>query len=242
MINQLSVKNLNKSYRGREVVSDVSIEVKSGEIVGLLGPNGAGKTTSFYMIVGLVRPDGGSVYLNQTDVTQVPMYQRAHMGLGYLPQDASIFRGLTVYDNIFAALELRADLESQDRHAECISLLEHFGLTHISDTLGQMVSGGERRRVEIARLMAINPKIILLDEPFAGIDPVTIQELKALLLKLKKEGVGILITDHNVRETLSLCDQATVVYHGTILAQGDPKKIVKDPKVLSKYLGDDMEW
>ncbi len=234
----LKVDNLAKSYSGRQVVRDVSLEVKAGEIVGLLGPNGAGKTTCFYMIVGLVHADQGRIVLNEVDITTRAIHHRARAGLGYLPQEASIFRRMTVRDNILAILETRGDLDKAARKSMCHALLEEFHIRHLGDTLGQALSGGERRRVEIARALATNPTFILLDEPFAGVDPISINDIKGIITHLRDRGIGVLITDHNVRETLDICERAYIVGEGRVIAAGDPQTVLADAQVRAVYLGD----
>lgn len=236
----LIAQHLAKSYKGRQVVRDVSLSIDSGQIVGLLGPNGAGKTTCFYMIVGLVRADQGRVLIDEQDVTQLPMHGRARAGIGYLPQEASIFRKLTVADNILAILETRKDLDRAARRAALEDLLQEFHISHIRDNLGMSLSGGERRRVEIARALASNPKFILLDEPFAGVDPISVSDIKQIIHHLKNRGIGVLITDHNVRETLGICDHACIISEGTVLTHGTPQAIVDNPEVRRVYLGDNF--
>ncbi len=234
----LIAKNLAKKYRNRWVVSDISIELNNSEIVGLLGPNGAGKTTSFYMIVGLVKPNKGSVSINNTDITNLPLHKRAQLGLGYLPQENSIFRKLSVKDNIMAILELQKDLTSAQRNEKLTYLLDEFHLTHLSDNLGYSLSGGERRRTEIARTLATNPQFILLDEPFAGVDPISVIDIKRIIKQLNQKGIGILITDHNVRETLDICHRAYIVNSGEIIANGSAKDILSNEQVKKVYLGE----
>ncbi len=234
----LTAKNLAKSYNKRKVVTDVSLEVKSGEIVGLLGPNGAGKTTSFYMIVGLVARDEGSITIDEVDISIQPMHNRAKMGIGYLPQEASIFRKLTVYDNLMAVLETRKDLTKTEKQDKAEELLDEFNIQHIRKSLGMALSGGERRRVEIARALAANPKFILLDEPFAGVDPISVIDIKKIIEHLKSRGLGVLITDHNVRETLSVCEHAYIVSQGRLIAHGTPEEVLNDEHVKRVYLGD----
>ncbi len=234
----LKAINLAKAYKGRKVVKDVSLEVKSGQVVGLLGPNGAGKTTSFYMIVGLVNNDGGTIVLNEENITLLPMHERARKGIGYLPQEASIFRKLTVHDNIMAILQTRKSLSDVDRQSKLEHLLEEFNITHIKDNTGMSLSGGERRRVEIARALAADPKFILLDEPFAGVDPISVGDIKKIILHLKQRGIGILITDHNVRETLDVCEHAYIVSHGELIAEGNSDQILANQKVRDVYLGE----
>ncbi len=235
-MNELVVKNLRKQYKKRTVVQDISLSIKSGEIVGLLGPNGAGKTTSFYMIVGLVPLDSGQIILNGKDVSRMPIHQRAHMGISYLPQEASIFRKLTAVDNIRAILELQ-NLSENEVKTRLEELLEELHITHIKDTLAVSLSGGERRRVEIARCLASNPSFILLDEPFAGIDPIAVLDIQKTIKFLAEKGIGILITDHNVRETLGTCDHAYIVNEGHIFASGSPAEIVENDDVRKVYLG-----
>ena len=233
----LKAEHLNKSYKGRQVVIDVSLEVNSGQIVGLLGPNGAGKTTCFYMIVGLVKPNGGSVFIDQQDLTYEAMHNRARAGIGYLPQEASIFRRLTVKNNILAILETRKDLNKQQRQQKMESLLEEFHIEHIRDSLGMALSGGERRRAEIARALATDPTFILLDEPFAGVDPISVGDIKSIIRHLQNRGIGVLITDHNVRETLDICEKAYIVGGGHIIAEGDSATVLANQKVRDVYLG-----
>lgn len=232
----LSAHNLVKKYRKRTVVNHVSIEVKQGECVGLLGPNGAGKTTSFYMTVGLVKPDAGKVMLDDEDITSLPMYKRAQKGLGYLPQEASIFRTLSVEDNIKAVLEMTR-LSKQEQEAKLEELLEEFGLNRVRKSPGNVLSGGERRRCEIARALAVNPKFVLLDEPFAGIDPIAVEDIQQIVAKLKHKNIGILITDHNVHETLSIVDRAYLLFEGKILKGGTARELADDEMVRKVYLG-----
>ena len=234
----LKANNLNKSYKKRTVVKDVSLQVKEGEIVGLLGPNGAGKTTSFYMIVGLVHGEGGTVFLNDKNITNKPIHSRAKLGIGYLPQEPSIFRKLSVEDNLLAVLQLRKGLNKSQRRAELEHLLEEFSITHIRKNKGMSLSGGERRRVEIARSLAINPKFILFDEPFAGVDPISVIDLKRFIRHLQDRGIGILITDHNVRETLDICERAYIVNNGEILCEGTPHEVLQNQQVRDVYLGE----
>jgi lipopolysaccharide export system ATP-binding protein len=236
----LSAKNIAKIYGGRRVVSDVSFNVSAGEVVGLLGPNGAGKTTSFYMVVGLVQADEGEVYLGDKDITQSAMHERANMGIGYLPQEASVFRKMTVENNLLAILELDTSLTKQQQHDKMMALLEEFKISHIRQSLGMSLSGGERRRVEIARALANEPDFILLDEPFAGVDPISVGEIKEIITHLKQRGLGVLITDHNVRETLDVCERAYIVESGHILATGSPDEILNNAQVRKVYLGDDF--
>jgi len=234
----LEAKNLAKAYKGRKVVKNVGIRVQEGQVVGLLGPNGAGKTTSFYMIVGLVNNDSGSIILNEEDITLLPMHERARKGIGYLPQEASIFRKLTVYENIMAILQTRKDLTDIEREEKLEHLVEEFNIGHITENLGMSLSGGERRRVEIARALAAEPKFILLDEPFAGVDPISVGDIKKIILHLKQRGIGILITDHNVRETLDVCEHAYIVSHGELIAEGDADQILANQQVRDVYLGE----
>jgi lipopolysaccharide export system ATP-binding protein len=241
----LIANELHKSYGKREILKGISLEINSSEVVGLLGPNGAGKTTCFYMVVGLVACDKGSVTLNSKDktidLTKLSMHLRARHGIGYLAQEASIFRKLTVADNIYAILETRKDLNKQSRQDKLESLLEEFQITHIRDSLGISLSGGERRRVEIARALATEPSFILLDEPFAGVDPVSVIEIQKIISHLKNRGIGVLITDHNVRETLGICDRAYVLGNGSILAAGSPQSILENDQVREIYLGKDFK-
>lgn len=239
-MSKLIATNLRKVYKQREVVADMSITVESGQIVGLLGPNGAGKTTCFYMIVGLIPCDKGEIFIDDENITTMPMHKRARRGVGYLPQEPSVFRKLTVHDNIMAILETRTDLTTADRKTTLNQLLHEFNIGHVKSTLGMSLSGGERRRVEIARAIAANPKFILLDEPFAGVDPISIIDIKDIIQHLAKRGIGVLITDHNVRETLDICEQATIMGAGRLLAQGTPELVLADPKVRSVYLGEDF--
>ena len=233
---KLHATQLMKSYSGRKVVKDVSLEVNQGEIVGLLGPNGAGKTTSFYMIVGLVRPNVGQVLFDGKDITSFPMYKRAQMGIGYLPQEVSVFRNLSVEDNITAILELFIKDKNQ-RKERLEELLDEFGLTEHRKTMGQSLSGGQKRRVEIARALASDPKFILLDEPFAGVDPVAVEDIQAIVSKLKQKNIGVLITDHNVQETLAITDRTYLMFEGNILKAGKPRELVEDEMVRKVYLG-----
>ncbi len=234
----LKASSLKKSYKSRTVVSDVSLQVETGQVVGLLGPNGAGKTTSFYMIVGLVPQDGGVVSVDDLDITTLPMHERARNGIGYLPQEASIFRRLTVEQNLMGVLEVRRDLTDEQRTDKMESLLEEFHIVHIRHTLGMSLSGGERRRVEIARALAADPRFILLDEPFAGVDPISVIDIKRIIEHLRDRGLGVLITDHNVRETLDVCEKAYIVSHGKLIAQGTPSEILNDEQVKKVYLGE----
>ncbi|MCL7461478.1 LPS export ABC transporter ATP-binding protein [Pseudomonas sp. NW5] len=236
----LIAQHLAKSYKGRQVVRDVSLSIASGQIVGLLGPNGAGKTTCFYMIVGLVRADQGRVLIDEQDVTHQPMHGRARAGIGYLPQEASIFRKLTVADNIMAILETRRDLDRAARREALEGLLQEFHISHIRDNTGMSLSGGERRRVEIARALASDPKFILLDEPFAGVDPISVGDIKQIIQHLKSRGIGVLITDHNVRDTLDICETAYIVNAGQLIAEGDAQSILDNALVREVYLGSEF--
>ena len=234
----LKAVGLQKSYKRRMVVSDVSLEVGTGQIVGLLGPNGAGKTTSFYMIVGLVQSDAGLITIDDQDISLQPMHIRARNGIGYLPQEASIFRRLSVFDNLMGVMQTRKGLSREEREDKVQQLLEEFNITHIRDSLGQSLSGGERRRVEIARALAAEPRFILLDEPFAGVDPISVIDIKKIIQHLKDRGLGVLITDHNVRDTLDVCEKAYIVSHGKMIAEGAPADILADEQVKRVYLGD----
>ena len=233
----LLVSHLAKSYKGRQVVKDVSLTVNSGQIVGLLGPNGAGKTTTFYMIVGLVPSDKGQITLGGQDITFEPIHARARLGIGYLPQESSIFRKLTVFDNLMAVLQTRKELSSTQREQQADELLDEFNITHIRNSLGMSLSGGERRRVEIARALAANPAFILLDEPFAGVDPISVLDIKKIIQHLRNRGIGVLITDHNVRETLDVCEVAYIVSHGELIASGSPADVLANQQVRDVYLG-----
>lgn len=237
----LTAENLAKSYKSRNVVKDVSLSVNTGQIVGLLGPNGAGKTTTFYMVVGLVKSDKGRIFIDDDELTLDPMHLRARKGIGYLPQEASIFRKLSVRDNIMAVLQTRASLTNSQREEQLEHLLEEFHITHIRDSLGMSLSGGERRRVEIARALAANPKFILLDEPFAGVDPISVIDIKKIIEQLKSRGLGVLITDHNVRETLDVCERAYIVSHGNLIAEGTPAEILDNQEVRAVYLGEQFK-
>lgn len=229
-----------KTYSGRTVVNNVSVQVEQGEIVGLLGPNGAGKTTTFYMVVGLIRPDEGTVYLNDLDITRLPMYKRAQMGLGYLPQEASVFRTLSVEDNLMAVLEM-TKLTKGERVKKMEALLDEFNLHHVRKNNGDSLSGGERRRTEIARALAVDPKFILLDEPFAGVDPIAVEDIQTVVARLKYRNIGILITDHNVNETLSICDRAYLLIEGSIFKHGNANELAEDEQVRRLYLGTNFE-
>jgi lipopolysaccharide export system ATP-binding protein len=236
----LRAENLVKKYRSRTVVNNVSLNVKQGEIVGLLGPNGAGKTTSFYMIVGLIKPNDGTVFLEEEDITREPMYRRAQKGIGYLPQEASVFRGMTVEDNIKAVLEFTG-LNKLEQKERLETLLEEFGIQHVRKGMGNTLSGGERRRTEIARALAVNPHFILLDEPFAGVDPIAVEDIQSIVSKLKTKNIGVLITDHNVHETLSITDRAYLLFEGSILKAGTAEELANDEQVRRVYLGKNFE-
>ena len=238
--NGLSIKKISKTYGNKQVVRDINISIKRNEIVGLLGPNGAGKTTSFYMMVGLVKPNEGHVYLDDQDITDQPMFRRAQMGIGYLAQEASVFRKLSVEDNILAVLEM-TDLSKSEQKAKLESLLNEFGLQHIRKNRGDLLSGGERRRTEIARCLATDPKFILLDEPFAGVDPIAVEDIQQIVSKLKHKNIGILITDHNVHETLSITDRAYLLFEGKILKSGTADELAADEQVRKVYLGQNFE-
>ena len=233
----LSAHNLAKNFKGRDVVKDVSIEISQSQIVGLLGPNGAGKTTCFYMIVGLIQADSGRVMLDQKDMSKLPIHDRARHGLSYLPQESSIFRNLTVEENVLAILQVRQELTREEREKKLEQLLEEFSIVHIRNSKGMSLSGGERRRTEIARTLATDPKFILLDEPFAGVDPISVSDIKTIINQLKDRGIGILLTDHNVRETLDICEKAYIVSEGRLIADGDASAILSNEKVRSVYLG-----
>lgn len=239
---ELRTEQVIKKYRQRTVVKGVSVNVNQGEIVGLLGPNGAGKTTTFYMIVGIIKPNSGRVFFEDTDITSLPMYRRAQMGVGYLAQEASVFRQMTVANNIMSVLEFQKDLDRQQREEKLESLLDEFGLQKIRNSKGIQLSGGERRRTEIARALATNPKFLLLDEPFAGVDPIAVQDIQDIVAHLKEKNIGILITDHNVNETLRITDRAYLLYEGSVLHQGTPEDMANDPDVREKYLGRDFVW
>lgn len=237
---EIKTHQLVKTYGGRTVVNHVSVSVKQGEIVGLLGPNGAGKTTTFYMVVGLIKPDHGAVFLNETDITRQPMYKRAQMGLGYLPQEASVFRTLSVENNLMAVLEM-TKLTKAERQKKVEELLDEFNLQHVRKNNGDSLSGGERRRTEIARALAVNPKFILLDEPFAGVDPIAVEDIQTVVARLKYRNIGILITDHNVNETLSICDRAYLLIEGKIFKHGTAQELADDEQVRRLYLGTNFE-
>ena len=237
---KLRAENLIKSYKGREVVKGISLEVNQGEIVGLLGPNGAGKTTSFYMIVGLIKPNGGRIFLDKENITKFPMYKRAQHGIGYLAQEASVFRKLSIEDNIMSVLEL-TKLSKKERQLKMEALIEEFGLGHIRKSRGDLLSGGERRRTEIARALATDPDFILLDEPFAGVDPVAVEDIQRIVAQLKEKNIGILITDHNVQETLAITDRTYLMFEGRILKAGIPEELAEDEMVRKVYLGQNFE-
>lgn len=237
---ELRTENINKTYKGRQVVKNVTVSVNQGEIVGLLGPNGAGKTTSFYMMVGLIKPDTGQVFLDDVNITKMPMYKRSQMGIGYLPQEVSVFRNLSVEDNILAILQMTKLSKSQQKE-RLEELLEEFHLTHVRKNMGTKLSGGEKRRTEIARGLAINPKFVLLDEPFAGVDPIAVEDIQSIVLKLRKKNIGILITDHNVQETLSIVDRAYLLFEGSILKAGTAEELAIDEQVKKVYLGQHFE-
>jgi lipopolysaccharide export system ATP-binding protein len=237
---KLHSQNLHKRYKKRYVVNDVSVEVRQGEVVGLLGPNGAGKTTTFYMMVGMVKPNSGSVFIDDAQITKLPMYKRARLGIGYLPQEASIFRKMTVEDNIMAILEYRK-MDGSKRKERAEQLIEELGLSHIRKTLGYALSGGERRRTEIARALASDPKFMLLDEPFAGIDPLAVEDIMRIVVSLRKRGIGVLITDHNVHETLSIVDRAYLLFEGKILKEGTSQFLADDPEAKKLYLGENFK-
>lgn len=238
---QLRAEKLEKTYGKRKVVNQVSLHLSPGEIVGLLGPNGAGKTTTFYMIVGFIRPDAGEIYLGEERLTNLPMYKRAQRGIGYLPQEASVFRRMSVEDNLRTILELRKNLSKQEIKRRIEELLEEFGLVHVRHSLGQQLSGGERRRTEIARALASDPQYLLLDEPFAGVDPIAVEEIQSIVVKLARKGIGILITDHNVHETLGITNRAYLLYEGRILKEGTAEELAADPEVRRLYLGEKFQ-
>jgi len=237
---KLRAENLVKAYKGKKVVKGISLEVNQGEIVGLLGPNGAGKTTSFYMIVGLIKPNSGKIVLDKENITKFPMYKRAQYGIGYLAQEASVFRKLSIEDNIMSVLEL-TDLSKEERHEKMETLIEEFGLSHIRKNRGDLLSGGERRRTEIARALATDPNFILLDEPFAGVDPVAVEDIQRIVAQLKNKNIGILITDHNVQETLAITDRTYLMFEGSILKHGQPEELAEDEMVRKVYLGQNFE-
>ena len=237
---RLTTQNLIKRFKNRTVVNGASYHINQGEVVGLLGPNGAGKTTSFYMTVGLIKPDEGEVFLENRDITQSPMHERAQLGIGYLPQEASIFRKMTSRDNILAICQTRQDLSKAEQTELTDQLLEDFKITHIADSLGISLSGGERRRVEIARSLALNPKFLLLDEPFAGVDPLSVADIQSIIVELSERGIGILITDHNIRETLSICERSYILSAGTVIAEGDTEYLLNHEDVRRVYLGENF--
>ena len=240
-VNILKADNLCKSYKGRKVVSNVSIEIRSGEVIGLLGPNGAGKTTSFYMVAGLIGADEGTITLGDKDITHYPMHQRARLGIGYLPQEASIFRKLSVTNNIMAILQTRKELSPFEQEQKLEDLLEELHIGHIRNGLGMSLSGGERRRVEIARALATEPRFILLDEPFAGVDPISVRDIQSIIQHLKERNIGVLITDHNVRETLGICERGYIMNEGEVIASGKPNVLLEDQKVREVYLGENFK-
>jgi len=240
-MNKLSIQDISKSYDSKKIVSSVSLEVNTGEVIGLLGPNGAGKTTCFYMITGLINPQSGNIFINKKNITKLTIDERANLGIGYLAQEPSIFRGLSVKDNILAILELRTDLSASEKNNKLFDLLKKFNIDHIKDTAGISLSGGERRRVEIARALASDPKFILLDEPFAGIDPISVIDIQEIIKELKSNNIGILITDHNVRETLDVCDRSYILNNSKIIAEGRSEEILKNEKVKQVYLGDNFK-
>jgi lipopolysaccharide export system ATP-binding protein len=239
-VSRLAATGLSKSYKKRAVVRELSLEVSTGEVVGLLGPNGAGKTTAFYMIVGLIACDGGRIFLDERELTRLPMHRRARLGLGYLPQEASVFRKLTVAQNVGAILETRPDLDAEARAQRLEALLDELHVGHLRDSLGQSLSGGERRRVEIARALAAEPRFVLLDEPFAGVDPLSVADIQRSIEHLRARGIGVLITDHNVRETLGICGRAYIVNQGSVIAAGSAAEILANPEVREVYLGQDF--
>ncbi len=240
-MNKLSIKNISKEYDSKKIVSNVSIEVNTGEVIGLLGPNGAGKTTCFYIVTGLISPESGKIYMNNKNITKLSIDERANLGIGYLAQEPSIFRGLSVNDNILAILEQREDISKKERKEKLLELLKTFNIEHIKNTMGISLSGGERRRAEIARALASDPKFILLDEPFAGIDPISVIDIQDIIKKLKNNNIGVLITDHNVRETLDVCDRSYILNNSKIIAEGKSKEILSNPKVQKVYLGENFK-
>ena len=240
-MNKLSIQKISKSYDSQKIVSSVSLELNTGEVIGLLGPNGSGKTTCFYMITGLTNPQSGNIFINKKNITKLTIDERANLGIGYLAQEPSIFRGLSVKDNILAILELRKDLSVVEKNDKLFNLLTKFNIDHIKDTTGISLSGGERRRVEIARALASDPKFILLDEPFAGIDPISVIDIQEIIKELKSNNIGILITDHNVRETLDVCDRSYILNNGKIIAEGKSEEILKNKEVKQVYLGDNFK-
>ncbi len=238
MNSELRTEGLKKRYKKRQVVKGVNLSIKQGEIVGLLGPNGAGKTTTFYMVVGLIRPNEGRIFLDDKEITRLPMYRRARMGIGYLPQESSVFRRLSVEDNIKGILEMATSLSRKEIREKTEQLLEEFGITHVRKNPGMHLSGGERRRTEIARALALDPKFILLDEPFAGVDPIAVEDIQKIVKKLVKKNIGVLITDHNVYETLSITDRAYLLFEGNIIKEGTAEELAEDPQVRKVYLGE----
>ncbi len=234
---ELRAEKLNKTFKSRHVVNDVSFRVQKGEVVGLLGPNGAGKTTSFYMVVGLIKPDSGTITCRDQDITHLPIHKRAQQGIGYLPQEASVFRKLSVEENILAILQTRKDLNSTDQRDHLEQLLNELSISHIRKSIGISLSGGERRRVEIARTLSMEPDFILLDEPFAGVDPISVNDIQSIILHLKEKNIGVLITDHNVRETLSVCERAYIMNNGSVIAKGEPEELLNNKQVKEVYLG-----
>ena len=241
MMNKLDIKKISKSYDSKKIVSNVTIQVNTGEVIGLLGPNGAGKTTCFYMITGLISPESGKIYINKKNITDLSIDERANLGIGYLAQEPSIFRGLSVKDNIFSILEQRKDINEKEKEERLLNLLKTFNIEHIKDTLGVSLSGGERRRAEIARALASDPKFILLDEPFAGIDPISVIDIQDIIKKLKNNKIGILITDHNVRETLDVCDRSYILNDSKIIAEGKSTEILSNEQVQKVYLGENFK-
>lgn len=241
MMNKLDIKKISKSYDSKKIVSNVTIQVNTGEVIGLLGPNGAGKTTCFYMITGLISPESGKIYINKKNITDLSIDERANLGIGYLAQEPSIFRGLSVKDNIFSILEQRKDINEKEKEERLLNLLKTFNIEHIKDTLGISLSGGERRRAEIARALASDPKFILLDEPFAGIDPISVIDIQDIIKKLKNNKIGILITDHNVRETLDVCDRSYILNDSKIIAEGKSTEILTNEQVQKVYLGENFK-
>ena len=241
MMNKLDIKKISKSYDSKKIVSNVTIQVNTGEVIGLLGPNGAGKTTCFYMITGLISPESGKIYINKKNITDLSIDERANLGIGYLAQEPSIFRGLSVKDNIFSILEQRKDINEKEKEERLLNLLKTFNIEHIKDTLGISLSGGERRRAEIARALASDPKFILLDEPFAGIDPISVIDIQDIIKKLKNNKIGILITDHNVRETLDVCDRSYILNNSKIIAEGKSNEILRNEQVQKVYLGENFK-
>tara|TARA_B100000900_G_scaffold394107_1_gene391239 strand:- start:690 stop:1415 length:726 start_codon:yes stop_codon:yes gene_type:complete len=240
-MNKLDIKKISKSYDSKKIVSNVTIQVNTGEVIGLLGPNGAGKTTCFYMITGLISPESGKIYINKKNITDLSIDERANLGIGYLAQEPSIFRGLSVKDNIFSILEQRKDINEKEKEERLLNLLKTFNIEHIKDTLGISLSGGERRRAEIARALASDPKFILLDEPFAGIDPISVIDIQDIIKKLKNNKIGILITDHNVRETLDVCDRSYILNDSKIIAEGKSTEILSNEQVQKVYLGENFK-